>query len=110
MLGQRKAPQAATAGAPFGDTVKAGGAKMWNSFGEHYPDLVKELRDHARALDVANRMAAFGTALQVFEGPRSKDNHYYLIEVNHSKPELMTKPELILIQTAPEVRVSRRCI
>jgi Region found in RelA / SpoT proteins len=51
---------------------------------ENYADLVKEMRERATALDVANRMAAFGTALQVFEGPRSKDNHYYLIEVNHS--------------------------
>jgi hypothetical protein len=47
-----------------------------------YSDLVKELRDHARALDVSNRLAAFGAAMQVFEGPRSKHNHYYLIEVN----------------------------
>lgn len=47
-----------------------------------YSELVKELRDHAKALDVTNRLTAFGAALQVFEGPRSKDDHYYLIEVN----------------------------
>jgi ppGpp synthetase/RelA/SpoT-type nucleotidyltranferase len=47
-----------------------------------YSDLVKELREHAKVLDVSNRLAAFGAALQVFENPRSKDNHYYLVEVN----------------------------
>jgi ppGpp synthetase/RelA/SpoT-type nucleotidyltranferase len=47
-----------------------------------YSDLVKELRDHAKALDVSNRLAAFGAALQVFENPRTKNDHYYLVEVN----------------------------
>lgn len=47
-----------------------------------YTDLVRELREHAKALDVSNRLAAFGAALQVFENPRSKDDHYYLVEVN----------------------------
>ncbi len=45
--------------------------------------MVKELRDHAKALDVANKIAAFGTALQVFENQKSKNTHYYLVEVNH---------------------------
>jgi len=48
-----------------------------------YSELVKELRDHARALDISNKLAAFGTALEVFEQQQSKDNHYYLIEVDH---------------------------
>jgi hypothetical protein len=48
-----------------------------------YSELVSELRDHARTLDIANKLAAFGTALNVSEIQRAKDNHYYLIEVNH---------------------------
>jgi ppGpp synthetase/RelA/SpoT-type nucleotidyltranferase len=48
-----------------------------------YSDLVNELREHAHTLDIANKLAAFGTALNVFENPQTKNNHYYLIEVNH---------------------------
>jgi hypothetical protein len=48
-----------------------------------YSELVKELREHAHTLDIANRLAAFGAALNVAENPRTKDDHYFLIEVNH---------------------------
>jgi ppGpp synthetase/RelA/SpoT-type nucleotidyltranferase len=50
-----------------------------------YPDLVKELRELAQALEVSNRLRAFGAALKFYEGSQSKKNHYYLIEVNHSQ-------------------------
>jgi hypothetical protein len=46
-----------------------------------YSELVRELREHARSLDVTNRLRAFGRALQVYESSAA-DNHYYLIEVN----------------------------
>jgi hypothetical protein len=49
---------------------------------QDYSSLVKELREHALSLDVSNRLRAFGTALQVYESAASKDNHYYLIEVD----------------------------
>jgi ppGpp synthetase/RelA/SpoT-type nucleotidyltranferase len=48
-----------------------------------YASLVKELREHAHALDIANKLAAFGTALNITESPRTKQDHYFLIEVNH---------------------------
>jgi ppGpp synthetase/RelA/SpoT-type nucleotidyltranferase len=50
-----------------------------------YSDLVRELREHARSLEVSNRLRAFGAALQFYEGSQSKNNHYYLIEVNNSQ-------------------------
>ncbi|MCK1498003.1 RelA/SpoT domain-containing protein [Bradyrhizobium sp. 188] len=48
-----------------------------------YSDLVKELRDHARSLEVVSRLQAFGAALKYYEGT-SKNNHYFLLEVNHA--------------------------
>ena len=50
-----------------------------------YADLVKEIREHAKSLQVANQLQAFGVALQHYESLQSKDNHYYLVEVNHSQ-------------------------
>jgi hypothetical protein len=50
--------------------------------------LVQELREHARLLDVQNRLTAFGTALNVFENQQSKKNHYYLVEVNHHSKQV----------------------
>jgi hypothetical protein len=50
-----------------------------------YSDLVKELREHARSLEVSNRLRAFGAALRFYEGSQTKNNHYYLIEVNNSQ-------------------------
>jgi hypothetical protein len=49
-----------------------------------YPDLVKELRDHARSLEVSSRLRAFAASLQYYEGAQSKKNHYYLMEVNNA--------------------------
>jgi hypothetical protein len=50
--------------------------------------LVQELQEHAKLLDVQNRLTAFGTALNVFENQQSKSNHYYLIEVNHHSKQV----------------------
>jgi hypothetical protein len=50
-----------------------------------YSDLVKELREHARSLEVSSRLRAFGAALQYYEGAQSKKNHYYLMEVNNAQ-------------------------
>jgi ppGpp synthetase/RelA/SpoT-type nucleotidyltranferase len=49
-----------------------------------YSDLVKELREHARSLEVASRLRAFAASLQYYEGAQSKKNHYYLMEVNNA--------------------------
>jgi hypothetical protein len=51
-----------------------------------YSELVKEIRDHAKSLEVANQLQAFGMALQHYESlqSKSKDNHYFLVEVNHT--------------------------
>jgi len=49
-----------------------------------YSHLVKELRQYAHELDIANKLAAFGTALDITESPPVKDAHYFLIEVNHT--------------------------
>lgn len=46
-----------------------------------YSDVVRELREHVRSLDVTNRLRAFSRALQVYESSTSND-HYYLVEVN----------------------------
>jgi hypothetical protein len=54
-----------------------------------YGELVKELREYANALDVANRLATFGAALQITESPRRDSDHYFLLEVNH-KTKLVT--------------------
>jgi ppGpp synthetase/RelA/SpoT-type nucleotidyltranferase len=47
-----------------------------------YVDLVNELRSYARDLDIANKLTAFGTALNVFESPQTRNNHYFLVELN----------------------------
>jgi hypothetical protein len=39
---------------------------------DSYSDLVRELREHARSLEVSNRLRAFGAALQFYEGSQSK--------------------------------------
>ena len=48
-----------------------------------YSEMVKELQDHARNLDVANKLAAFGAALDATQQASAK-HHYFLIEVNHT--------------------------
>jgi hypothetical protein len=50
-----------------------------------YSDLVKEIRDHARSLEVSSRLRAFAASLQYYEGAQSKKNHYYLMEVNNAQ-------------------------
>ncbi|WP_426433694.1 RelA/SpoT domain-containing protein [Bradyrhizobium genosp. P] len=49
-----------------------------------YSDLVEELRDYAKKLEVFSRLQAFGAALKHYEGLQSKNDHYYLLEVNHT--------------------------
>jgi ppGpp synthetase/RelA/SpoT-type nucleotidyltranferase len=51
----------------------------------NYLSLVEEIRDYAKALEVANHLQAFGHALRHYESLQSKDNHYYLVEVNHAQ-------------------------
>jgi ppGpp synthetase/RelA/SpoT-type nucleotidyltranferase len=63
--------------------VREEGAPVPNTPSD-YPELVKELRDIVRTGDIANKLSAFGTALDVFEGPHAKNDHYFLLEVNHS--------------------------
>jgi hypothetical protein len=53
-----------------------------------YSELVKEIRDHAKSLEVASRLQAFGAALQYYESKQSKNAHYYLVEVNHAQRTL----------------------
>src|SRR5262249_30643048 len=36
-----------------------------------YPELVSEIRDHAKSLEVRNRLQAFGAALRHYEGAQS---------------------------------------
>jgi len=48
-----------------------------------YVSLVKELREYASTLDIANKLAAFGTALNITQSPPNKNDHYFLIEANH---------------------------
>jgi len=50
-----------------------------------YSDLVKELREHARSLEVSSRLRAFAASLQYYEGAQSTKNHYYLMEVNNAQ-------------------------
>lgn len=50
-----------------------------------YSELVSEVRDLARRLEVRSRLQAFGAALRHYEGAQSKKNHYYLLEVNHAQ-------------------------
>jgi beta-xylosidase len=52
-----------------------------------YSEPVKEIREHAKSLEVANQLQAFGMALQHYESlqSKSKDNHYFLVEVNHTQ-------------------------
>lgn len=53
-----------------------------------YSDLVKEIREYAKSLEVASRLQAFGAALQYYESKQSKNTHYYLVEVNHAQRSL----------------------
>lgn len=50
-----------------------------------YSDLVKEIREYAKSLEVKNRLTALGAALKHYEGQQSKDNHFYLLEVDYNQ-------------------------
>lgn len=45
-------------------------------------ELVKELAHYATTLDVANRLAAFQSALQVAENPGIEKAAYFLLEID----------------------------
>jgi ppGpp synthetase/RelA/SpoT-type nucleotidyltranferase len=49
-----------------------------------YRDLVSEMRDYVRRLDLAKRLQAYGTAMQFLSNPQHgrSDNHYFLLEMN----------------------------
>jgi hypothetical protein len=46
------------------------------------PDLVAELRELARRLDVKNRLQAYGAALHITEGPGANRARFFLLELN----------------------------
>ncbi len=48
-----------------------------------YSELVSEIRDHSKSLEVVSRLQAFAASLKHYEGAPSKNNHYFLLEVNH---------------------------
>jgi ppGpp synthetase/RelA/SpoT-type nucleotidyltranferase len=51
-------------------------------------ELVAELRAYAAALNVEDRLASYATAIQSVE-TRVKDAHYFLLELDPSRPELI---------------------
>jgi hypothetical protein len=50
-----------------------------------YSELVKEIREYAKSLEVASRLQAFAASLQYYESKQLKNTHYYLVEVNHAQ-------------------------
>ena len=51
-------------------------------------ELVSELRDHVRSLDVDNRLAGYGSALNVMEEPFVRGAEFFLLELVPSKHEV----------------------
>jgi hypothetical protein len=49
----------------------------------NYRLLVGELREHAKDLDIAQKLSAFGAAVRIYENNASKNDHFFLVEVNH---------------------------
>ncbi|QWG19911.1 RelA/SpoT domain-containing protein [Bradyrhizobium sediminis] len=49
-----------------------------------YRDLIAELRDFARSLDLEKRLQAYGHAMRFLSNPQHgrSDNHYFLLEMN----------------------------
>jgi len=54
-----------------------------------YRELVREMRDYVRRLDLAKRLQAYGHAMKLLSSPRHNrgDDHYFLLEMN---PALMS--------------------
>lgn len=54
-----------------------------------YRELVREMRDYVRRLDLAKRLQAYGHAMKLLSSPQHNrgDNHYFLLEMN---PALMS--------------------
>lgn len=50
-------------------------------------DLVTEMRDYVRSLDLAKRLQAYGHAMRLLSNPQhdKNDNHYFLLEMNPSQ-------------------------
>lgn len=51
---------------------------------DSYRDLVSEMRDYVRSLDLAKRLQAYGHAMKFLSNPQHdrSDNHYFLLEMN----------------------------
>lgn len=49
-----------------------------------HQDLVRELREYIKKLDLGNRLSAYGSALKLLANPQHdrSDSHYFLIELN----------------------------
>ncbi|WFU75208.1 MULTISPECIES: hypothetical protein [unclassified Bradyrhizobium] len=49
-----------------------------------YRELVHEMRDYVRRLDLAKRLEAYGHAMNLLSSPQHNrgDNHYFLLEMN----------------------------
>jgi ppGpp synthetase/RelA/SpoT-type nucleotidyltranferase len=49
-----------------------------------HQEMVRELREYIRQLDLRNRLSAYGSALKFLANPQHdrSDNHYFLIELN----------------------------
>jgi ppGpp synthetase/RelA/SpoT-type nucleotidyltranferase len=54
----------------------------------NYSDLINELRDKTKTLDVVARLRTYGQALHVLESPTSKDHHYFLISLDPSQGQV----------------------
>ena len=52
--------------------------------GPQLRDLVSEMRDYVRRLDLSKRLQAYGHAMQFLSNPQHgrSDNHYFLLEMN----------------------------
>jgi Region found in RelA / SpoT proteins len=51
---------------------------------QSYRELVSEMRDYVRSLDLAKRLQAYGHAIRFLSSPQHNrgDNHYFLLEMN----------------------------
>jgi hypothetical protein len=50
-----------------------------------YAELIKELKEHNRKLEITKKLAAFGKAVQIVENKRSSDDHFYLVVADHER-------------------------
>jgi hypothetical protein len=54
---------------------------------DSHSDLVRELREYVKKLDLAKRLSAYGSAMKFLANPQHdrSDNHYFLLELNPSQ-------------------------